>query len=141
MLSRVADSIYWMSRYVERAENIARFIDVNLRLALDLPPGTGQQWEPLVLITADLPLFNQHYDVPNQANIIALSAACTHMGCIVQWHISDRKFHCPCHGALFTADGAVDKHSALLRSLSPLPRLETRLEQGSIYVKVPVGLH
>ena len=56
MLSRVADSIYWMSRYVERAENIARFIDVNLRLALDLPPGTGEQWEPLVLITADLPL-------------------------------------------------------------------------------------
>src|ERR1700760_4299 len=30
MLSRVADSIYWMSRYVERAENVARFIDVNL---------------------------------------------------------------------------------------------------------------
>ncbi len=29
MLSRVADSIYWMSRYVERAENIARAIDVN----------------------------------------------------------------------------------------------------------------
>ena len=30
MLSRVADSIYWMSRYVERAENVARFIDANL---------------------------------------------------------------------------------------------------------------
>jgi uncharacterized alpha-E superfamily protein len=70
VLSRVADSIYWVSRYIERSENIARFIDVNLRLALDLPPDTGEQWEPLVLITADLPLFNQHYDVPNQANII-----------------------------------------------------------------------
>jgi Rieske Fe-S protein len=77
----------------------------------------------------------------DQANIIALSAACTHMGCIVQWHTSDRKFHCPCHGALFTAYGAVDKHSALLRSLSPLPRLGTRVEQGSIYVNVPVGRH
>ena len=31
MLSRVADSIYWMSRYVERAENVARFISVNLQ--------------------------------------------------------------------------------------------------------------
>ena len=30
--SRVADSIYWMSRYIERAENVARFIDVNLNL-------------------------------------------------------------------------------------------------------------
>jgi uncharacterized alpha-E superfamily protein len=70
VLSRVADSVYWVSRYIERAENIARFIDVNLRLALDLAPGTGEQWEPLVLITADLPLFNQHYDVPSRANII-----------------------------------------------------------------------
>ena len=35
MLSRVADSIYWMSRYVERAENVSRFIDVNLNLSLD----------------------------------------------------------------------------------------------------------
>ena len=36
MLSRVADSIFWMSRYIERAENVARFIDVNMHLALDL---------------------------------------------------------------------------------------------------------
>ena len=32
MLSRVADALYWMSRYVERAENVARFISVNLHL-------------------------------------------------------------------------------------------------------------
>jgi uncharacterized alpha-E superfamily protein len=36
MLSRVADSVFWMARYVERAENVARFIDVNHNLALDL---------------------------------------------------------------------------------------------------------
>ena len=36
MLSRVADSIFWMSRYIERAENVARFIDVNLHLTLGL---------------------------------------------------------------------------------------------------------
>ena len=39
MLSRLADSLYWMSRYVERAENVARFIDVNTWLSLDLPDG------------------------------------------------------------------------------------------------------
>ena len=50
MLSRVADSIYWMSRYVERAENVARFIDVNLHLMLDAPDGQDQQWQPLVNI-------------------------------------------------------------------------------------------
>ncbi|PWU19045.1 MAG: hypothetical protein C5B50_07515, partial [Verrucomicrobia bacterium] len=42
MLSRVADSIYWMSRYAERAENVARFIDVNLQLMLDAPSGEDQ---------------------------------------------------------------------------------------------------
>ena len=49
MLSRVADSIYWMSRYVERAENVARFIDVNLNLTLDLGPEIGNHWSPLDL--------------------------------------------------------------------------------------------
>src|SRR6187200_894137 len=53
MLSRVADSIYWMSRYVERAENVARFISVNLNLSLDMPGEAGQQWRPLVVTTGD----------------------------------------------------------------------------------------
>jgi len=48
MLSRVAEAIYWMSRYIERAENVARFIDVNLNLMLDAPDGAGRQWQPLV---------------------------------------------------------------------------------------------
>jgi uncharacterized alpha-E superfamily protein len=61
MLSRVADSIYWMNRYVERAENVARFIDVNLMLLLDSPPGTAAQWDPLILTTGDLALFQERY--------------------------------------------------------------------------------
>ena len=51
MLSRVAESIYWMSRYIERAENVARFVDVNLHLLLDMPTGMQAQWEPLVATT------------------------------------------------------------------------------------------
>lgn len=43
MLSRVADNLYWMSRYLERAENTARIIDVYLNLILDLPPGIQAQ--------------------------------------------------------------------------------------------------
>mgnify|MGYP001615119349 CR=1 FL=1 len=57
MLSRVANSIYWMNRYIERAENYSRFIDVNLNLTLDLSEGTAEQWEPLVLITGDQEVF------------------------------------------------------------------------------------
>jgi uncharacterized alpha-E superfamily protein len=70
VLSRVADSIYWLNRYIERAENTARFIDVNLNLMLDLPPGSNEQWEPLVRTTADLPLFLEHYGEPTRSNVL-----------------------------------------------------------------------
>jgi uncharacterized alpha-E superfamily protein len=70
MLSRVADSIYWLNRYVERAENVARFVDVNLNLLLDSPTGTAQQWEPIVLTTGDLPLFKERYGTATADNVI-----------------------------------------------------------------------
>ena len=41
MLSRVADNLYWMSRYLERAEHTARLIDVDLQLRLDQSPEAG----------------------------------------------------------------------------------------------------
>ncbi len=50
MLSRVAENIYWMARYVERAENTARLVRVNAYLLLDLPRGIAPGWEPLVSI-------------------------------------------------------------------------------------------
>ena len=53
MLSRVADSVYWMNRYIERAENIARFVDVTHQLALDLAPGRAEPWAPLIDATGD----------------------------------------------------------------------------------------
>jgi len=70
MLSRVANSIYWMSRYVERAENIARFIDVTLQVILDQPADTGEQWEPLVRTTGDEEYFLKHYGQFNAANVL-----------------------------------------------------------------------
>jgi uncharacterized alpha-E superfamily protein len=70
MLSRVADSIYWMSRYVERGENVARFIDVNLQLMLDAPSGEGQQWEPLVNTTGDHGEFTKRHGKATQQNVI-----------------------------------------------------------------------
>ena len=71
MLSRVADSIYWLNRYIERAENVARFVDVNLNLMLDLPAGMmTQQWKPLVLTTGDLKIFKERYGEPTADNVI-----------------------------------------------------------------------
>lgn len=70
MLSRVADSIYWMNRYVERAENVARFVDVNLNLLLDAPLGMEQQWDPIVITTGDQEIFRQRYGEATAENIL-----------------------------------------------------------------------
>jgi uncharacterized alpha-E superfamily protein len=70
MLSRVAESIYWMCRLIERAENIARFIDVNHHLMLDLPVRDAEQWEPLVTITGDIEPFRERYGEATQENVV-----------------------------------------------------------------------
>ena len=70
MLSRVAESIYWMSRYVERADNVARFIDVNLYLSLDVGPEMANQWTPLVSTTGDQEVFLERYGQATKENVL-----------------------------------------------------------------------
>ena len=70
MLSRVAESIYWMSRYVERAENVARFISVNLNLSLDMPGEAGQQWWPLVIITGDDAAYQKRISTTTKESVV-----------------------------------------------------------------------
>jgi len=70
MLSRVAESIYWMARYIERAENVARIMDANYHMILDLPVGIGEQWEPLVVTTGDEELYKEYYDDFNRENVV-----------------------------------------------------------------------
>ncbi|MCP5157969.1 MAG: alpha-E domain-containing protein [Gammaproteobacteria bacterium] len=57
MLSRVAQNIYWMARYLERAEDTARLINVNTNLLLDLPRNTTFGWLPLIFIVSAEDLF------------------------------------------------------------------------------------
>jgi uncharacterized alpha-E superfamily protein len=60
-----------MSRYIERAENVARFVEVNLNLMLDFPvESVGQQWRPLVTTTGDHVQFAARFDAPTRANVI-----------------------------------------------------------------------
>lgn len=70
LLSRVASSIYWMSRYIERAENVARFIDVNLQLSLDQFTVGGDPWAPLIEVTGDSEDFAKRYDAPTRTNVM-----------------------------------------------------------------------
>lgn len=80
MLSRVANSIYWLNRYIERAENVARFLDVNLNLLLDMPAGVQQQWDPLVATTGDFEFFKTHYGEVTPPKVI-------------QFLVFDRTYH------------------------------------------------
>jgi uncharacterized alpha-E superfamily protein len=70
MLSRVADSVYWMSRYIERAENVARFIDVNYNLTLGEGNELSEQWAPLVYATGDHEAFAARYGTPTRENVL-----------------------------------------------------------------------
>lgn len=74
MLSRVADSLYWMSRYIERAENNARISEVNLQMLLDL---TNQQeadpkqaWDPVISSLEENELFTSLYPTPDGKAVI-----------------------------------------------------------------------
>jgi uncharacterized alpha-E superfamily protein len=73
MLSRVADSLYWMSRYIERAENTSRLLDVNLQLMLDFEglddeSMTGH-WLPIVCGSGDVDRFNELYSVADSRSV------------------------------------------------------------------------
>ncbi len=59
-----------MQRYRERAENIARLIDVNLFLSIDAPGDDEQQWHPIVVTTGDYVLFEQLYGKSTEKNVI-----------------------------------------------------------------------
>jgi uncharacterized alpha-E superfamily protein len=70
MLSRVAEHLYWLARYLERAENTARLVNVNAFLLLDLPRGTTPGWEPLLAITASQPLYQQLYRHSDERSVL-----------------------------------------------------------------------
>src|SRR5436305_953099 len=70
MLSRVAESIFWMARYIERAENVARFIDANFNLTLDLGEELGDQWAPLVYTTGDQEPFFKRFGQGTRDNVL-----------------------------------------------------------------------
>lgn len=73
MLSRVAHSLYWMSRYIERAENFARLLDVNLQLLLDFQGFTDttikEHWGSILLSSGDEAQFAKHYATADSRNV------------------------------------------------------------------------
>jgi len=70
MLSRVAETIYWIGRYLERAENIARLINVNTNLMLDLPKSIHLGWEPLIRILGCEGIYYERHDEITERRIV-----------------------------------------------------------------------
>jgi uncharacterized alpha-E superfamily protein len=62
MLSRVADSLYWTSRYIERAEDLMRLLAVNFHTLLDAGQIESEYgWQPMIAITREEEVYKKHY--------------------------------------------------------------------------------
>ena len=70
MLSRAADAVYWMSRYAERAENVARLLDVSLQLMLDLPEAHGDPWSGVIAAAGAQEAFAERYGRPTRDTVV-----------------------------------------------------------------------
>ncbi len=53
MISRIAESCFWLNRYVERADNTARLLGVNRSFVLDVPLAPQEQWWPIVVVAGE----------------------------------------------------------------------------------------
>jgi len=68
-LSSTAQRSYWLGRYLERAENTARLVNVNARLLYDLPKRLPLGWQPLIAITGNQQAFSEYYEEPTEKNV------------------------------------------------------------------------
>jgi nitrite reductase/ring-hydroxylating ferredoxin subunit len=64
----------------------------------------------------------------------AMSRVCTHMACILHFDPAVRQIDCPCHGANFDLHGHADPIYNAINNLPPLPPVEVRVVQGTVYV-------
>ena len=90
MLSRVADSLYWMSRYLERAEHTTRMLDVNLNLMLDESSGGGgRRWERMLQALGHPPDVHWTGDLPALTHALTFETA--HKSSILSFIVSARE--------------------------------------------------
>ncbi|HUI59030.1 MAG TPA: alpha-E domain-containing protein [Steroidobacteraceae bacterium] len=75
MLARVVENVYWLARYLERAENTARLVSVNANLLLDLPRGYAPGWQPLIDITGSRELFDARGSRADERDIVQFLVA------------------------------------------------------------------
>ena len=77
-LSKTAERIYWLGRYLERAESTARLVNVNGNLLMDLPRKIPLAWSSLIDIMGNREHFNTLYDAPDERNVVRYLTADQH---------------------------------------------------------------
>lgn len=70
MLARVAESLYWMARYLERAEDTARLINATTMLVMDMPKGSSFGWEDLLKVVGLDHAFHAHYGEASETAVM-----------------------------------------------------------------------
>ena len=70
LLSRVAESVYWVGRYLERAEDTARLVKVHTELYLDLPKAAGLGWFPLLAVTGTADAYRVRHAEATEEEVI-----------------------------------------------------------------------
>jgi uncharacterized alpha-E superfamily protein len=84
LLSRVAESVYWAGRYLERAEATARLVHVHTELFLDLPKAAGVGWTPLLAVTGSGQAFHHHHTGASEEEVVDfLAISAEHQGSIL----------------------------------------------------------
>ena len=94
---------------------------------VDFNPAALGLWDSKLLILRGRPVSV----VKTQDGYSAVSAVCTHLGCIVKWKKGRRQFFCPCHGGRFDVHGRVLGGPAR----RPLAPLEVEVSAGKVIVR------
>lgn len=121
MLSRVAERMYWFGRYMERAENTARLINVNANLLLDLPRMVKVIWSGLIDITGTNEEFYNKYEHADERNV-------------VRFMLSDDKNP----GSIYSAISMVKENARITREIMPSEAWE-QINELNLYVKQNVS--
>lgn len=114
LLARSAENLFWLARYVERAENLARILDVQETFARD--SGGQQDWRLVLVINADSEAFFKRHDEADSTSVL-------------RFYITDRTNPTSIYAAVFAA-----RENA--RALRPLISTEMWTQLNMLYNRI-----
>lgn len=103
-------------------------------LAEELPPGAARDF---VAPSGQRIVVARHGAGTNEADFLALSSVCPHLGCRVHWEPQHERFFCPCHNGAFDRSGRATEGPPAAAG-QQLVRFPVQVDRGMLLVEVPV---